>query len=551
MRHPLGTLSPTSRRKTASALSRAANILWLGAALLAVAAPAASHATVPCGALIGDAVDAEWIGLPTQGAVLTSALPVAASDKTPAYCKVKGRILPVDPAAEAIQFQVNLPDPWNGKALHFGGGGFDGVVISGTGDVPHAWPGALSPLQRGYTTFGSDSGHTNASKTDARFAANDETFRNFTGEALKKVRDVAQQLMLRQYGRAPTLTYFAGGSTGGREAMSVAQRYPKDYQGVIANYPALEFVGLMLRTSAFAQALYGRGGFTDSGKLNHLNNRVIAACDAQDGLADGLINNVQACRFDPSVLRCPYNVDLGDTCLTDAQLRTVRALSDDMPLSFVLSNGLRAAAPFGILSGANFAGPVDVGVLPRLLDPPVLGLNGYIASMHSGYLKHAITRQPDYQPLSFDPVSAGPWRARVQAVSALHDATSIDLGEFVKGGGKILMMHGTSDTIVPMSHSVNYVTRLRQALGESAVRDFLRFYTVAGMGHGEGRYTVAWQSLDMLEDWVERAQAPVSPESRNILSLLGQGRPLCEYPTFPRYRSGNQNKAASFFCAHP
>lgn len=333
--------------------------------------------------------------------------------------------------------------------------------------------------------------------------------------------------------------------------MSVAQRYPRDYQGVIANYPALEFVGLMLRTSAFAQSLYGRGGFTSWGKLDHLNNKVIAACDALDGLADGLINNVQACRFDPSVLRCPYNIDLGDKCLTDAQLRTVHALSDDMPLSFVLSNGLRAAPPFGILSGANFAGPVDVGVLPRLLDPPVLGLNGYIASMHSGYLKYAITRQPDYQPLEFDPVSAGPWRARVQAVSALHDATSINLSEFVKGGGKILMMHGTSDTIVPMSHSVNYVTRLNQALGENAVRDFLRFYTVAGMGHGEGRYTVAWQSLDMLEDWVERGQAPVNPESRNILSLLGQGRPLCEYPTFPRYRSGNKNNAASFFCAHP
>lgn len=548
---PWNTRSPVPRRTAASTRSRAAALLWVGGALLTVAAPAASHATVLCGAQIGNAVEAERIGLPTQGAELTSARPVAATGKTPAYCEVRGRILPVDPTAEAIQFQVNLPVPWNGKALHFGGGGFNGVLRTGTDNVPHAWPGSLSPLQRGYTTFGSDSGHTNTSKTDARFAANDETFRNFTGEALKKVRDVAQQLMLRQYGRGPSLSYFAGGSTGGREAMSVAQRYPTDYQGVIANYPALEFVGLMLRTSAFSQALYRPGGFTDWGKLNHLNNRVIAACDAQDGLADGLINNVQACRFDPSVLRCPYNIDLGDRCLTDAQLRTVRALSDDMPLSFVLSNGLRAAPPFGILSGANFAGPVDVGTLPKLLDPPVLGLNGYIASMHSGYLKYAITRQPDYSPLTFDPVSGGPWQARVQAVSALHDATSIDLGTFVQGGGKILMMHGTSDTIVPMSHSVNYVTRLRQALGEHTVRDFLRFYTVAGMGHGEGRYTMAWKSLDMLEDWVERGQAPVQPETRNILSLLGQGRPLCEYPAFARYRSGDRHKAASFDCAYP
>jgi pimeloyl-ACP methyl ester carboxylesterase len=551
MRQYMDFLFPTSFRKTAAVLSQAAIILRLGVALLAVAATTASSATASCSVHSGDTVDAQRIGLPTFGAVITSAQPVAATDKTPAYCKVMGSILAIDPAAQVIQFQVNLPNPWNGKALHFGGGGFNGVLRTATDNVPHAWPGSLSPLQRGYTTFGSDSGHTNASKTDAQFAANDETFSNFTGEALKKVRDVAQQLMLRQYGRAPTLTYFAGGSTGGREAMSVAQRYPKDYQGVIANYPALEFVGLMLRASAFSQALYSRGGFTNWGKLNHLNNQVIAACDAQDGLVDGLINNVQACRYDPATLRCPRNIDLGDSCLTDAQIRTVRSLSDDMPLSYVLSNGLRSAAPFGILSGANFAGPVDVGTLPKLLDPPVLGLNGYIASMHSGYLKHAITRQPDYQPLSFDPVNAGPWRARVQTVSELHDATSINLGEFVNGGGKILMMHGTSDTIVPMSHSVNYVTRLNQALGASSVRNFLRFYTVAGMGHGEGRYTVAWKSLDMLEDWVERGQAPVNPESQNILSLLGQARPLCEYPTFPSYRGGNQNKATSFLCAYP
>lgn len=529
---------------------RARPLLGLGVALLMAATSPQVQAESPCATLAGNAVAPALIGLPTSGAEITSATSVAASGPDPSYCEVQGRVLPVDPAAQPIRFQVNLPDAWNGKALHFGGGGFDGKVRTGTDNVPHAWPGSSTPLQRGYTTFGSDGGHT-GTDPDASFARNDETLRNFTGEALKKLRDVAQQLMLRRYGRGPALTYFAGGSTGGREAMSVAQRYPHDYQGVIANYPALEFVGLMLRTSAFAQALYGRGGFTSWDKLEHLNNRVIAACDAQDGLTDGLINNVQACRFDPSVLRCPFNVDLGGLCLTDAQLRTVRALSDDMPLGFALSNGLRTAPPFGILSGANFAGPVDIGVLPTLLDPPVLGLNGYIASMHSGYLKHFITRQPDYRPLEFDPVSAGPWRARVQEVSALHDATSIDLREFVRGGGKILMMHGTSDTIVPFSTSVRYVERLRQAWGETAVRQFLRFYGVAGMGHGEGRYTMAWKSLDMLEDWVERGQAPVDPVSRNVLSLTGQSRPLCEYPAYPQYRSGRKNDASSFVCANP
>lgn len=509
-----------------------------------------AHGAGNCDGLAGAAIAGAQIGLPTRGALVTQARLVQASGKTPAHCELLGKIYPVDATAPPINFQINLPSPWNHKALHFGGGGFDGDVRSGKGNVPHAWPGAMSPLQRGYATFGSDSGHT-GSDPDASFAMNDEALRNFTGEALKKLRDVAQALMLRHYGSGPTLTYFAGGSTGGREAMSVAQRYPRDYQGVIANYPALEFVGMMMRVNAMAQSLYGPGGFTSWGKLDSLNKKVIAACDRLDGLADGLINSVDTCRFDPQVLRCAYNIDLGDGCLTDAQLRTVRSLSDDMPLGFALANGINTAPPYGILAGTNFSGPLDIGVSRTLLDPPVLGLNGYIASMHSEYLKHFVTRNPKYSPFEFDPISAGPWQARVKQVSALHDATSVDLQAFTQRGGKILLMHGTSDTVVPFSTSVRYVGRLRQALGDEAVRGFLRFYGVAGMGHGEGRYFMAWKSLDMLEDWVERGVPPQAPESRNILDPLGQGRPLCEYPQYPRYTGGNSRAASSFICASP
>lgn len=507
-----------------------------------------AHAADVCAGLANARVPADQIGLPTSGAVVRSARAVGPLGQSPDHCELTGEIAPVDPAAPPIRFQLNLPGRWNGKALHFGGGGFDGSVVSATGNVPHAWPGSSTPLQRGYATYGSDGGHS-GSDPDASFARNDEALRNFTGEALKKVHDTAQALLLRRYGRLPSLTYFAGGSTGGREALSVAQRYPRDYQGIIAHYPALEFVGMMMRANAFAQSLYGPGGFTSWGKLETLNQHVIAACDALDGLADGLINNVRACRFDPQVLRCWSNIDWGDSCLTDAQLATVRTLSDTHPLAFRLANGLDSAPPYGILYGANFAGPVDIGTWPELLDPPVLGLNGYVAAMHSGYLKHFITRDPAYSPFDFDPVTAGPWQARVQTVSALHDATSVELGEFIQRGGKILLAHGTADTIVPFSVSVRYVQRLREALGSDAVDQFLRFYPVAGFGHGEGRYTLAWRSLDLLEDWVERGVAPKRPTMRNLLDLLGQERPMCSYPTFPRYRGGDVQQASSYSCA--
>ena len=300
--------------------------------------------------------------------------------------------------------------------------------------------------------------------------------------------------------------------------MAVAQRYPRDYEGIIANYPALEFVGLMMRVSAFSQALYGPGRLHQLGQARQPQPACCRRlrCAGRPGRRPDQPG--RGLPLQPGrALRCWLNIDLGSSCLTDAQLRTVRALSDDMPLGFPLAQGLSSAPPFGILYGANFAGPLDIGTWPFLLDPPVLGLNGYIASMDSEYLKHFITRDPAYPSLQFDPVNAGPWQARVQAVSALHDATSVDLTEFMQRGGKILMMHGTSDTVVPFSVSVRYVDRLRQALGNAAVDSFLRFYGVAGMGHGEGRYTLAWKSLDMLEDWVERGNAPVDPVSRNVL----------------------------------
>ena len=520
------------------------------AALFALAMLPAARATSACSTWTAATVASSEIGLPTSGAVITSVNPVAPSGTTPAYCKLLGSILPVDPAAPPIRFQINLPTPWNGKALQFGGGGFDGQLNTGLDNVPNAWPGSLTPLQRGYVTFGSDGGHA-GSDPDARFAANDEALRNFTGEALKKLRDVAQQITARHYGRGPGKTYFAGGSTGGREALAVAQRYPRDYEGIIANYPALEFVGLILRANAYAQSLYGPAGFLPIGKITNVTNRVVAACDAQDGLVDGIVSNSDACRFDLAALRCPFNIDLGPLCLTDAQIRTLRRLSDEMPLSFPLANGLRSSAPYGLLHGSNVAEIVDVGLLPTLQDPPAIIVNSYIAAMQSAYLKYFVTRQPDFNSRDFDPVGGGTWQARLQQVSALHDATSIDLREFARRGGKILMMHGTADTVVPFSTSVRYVTRLREAYGEAAVRASLRFYAIPGMAHGDGRYTGAWKSLDMLEDWVERGQEPVNPISRNVANLLVQTRPLCEYPAYPRYVGGNVLDAASFVCATP
>jgi len=218
-------------------------MMWSGGAAAQEAGPCKSPACAPHRPrprsetsgpqLNGLTIPAREIGLPTTGAAVTSTTQVAASGSgataTGSYCLVSGAIHAVDPSAPDILFHVALPDRWNGKILMLGGGGFDGSIPAVTGNVPSAPANLPGPLQRGYAVFASDSGHeaTNGSVNGA-FSVNAEAYRNFMGAALKKTHDAALQVIDAHYGRHPYKAYFAGGSTGGREALTVAQRWPQD-----------------------------------------------------------------------------------------------------------------------------------------------------------------------------------------------------------------------------------------------------------------------------------------------------------------------------------
>jgi len=210
------------------------------------AASAASYVAKHCAELEGRSIPAPVIGLPTRGALIWSASVVKAAapgNRNGEYCRIVGSIRAVQDTTPDIRFEVNLPSRWNGRALQMGGGGYSGVVVSGTEPMPFA-PDS-TPLARGYATFGSDSGHVgNSGRAD--FAANDEAIVNFGFGHLKKTHDVALALIQMGYGRGPEKTYFAGGSTGGREGLTVIERYPADYDGVIANAPAINFSGVRL-----------------------------------------------------------------------------------------------------------------------------------------------------------------------------------------------------------------------------------------------------------------------------------------------------------------
>ncbi|AWG27821.1 tannase/feruloyl esterase family alpha/beta hydrolase [Burkholderia cenocepacia] len=516
--------------------------------------PPPPSAATQCAALNGLAIPASSIAEPTGGATVTNATLVEAAGE---YCQVNGAIAPVDPAAPSIRFQVNLPTNWNRKALHYGGGGFDGTLITGVDALDMAPTGTPTPLAHGYATFGDDSGHQSSSITDGKFAMSDESLANYGGLSLKKTHDVAMALIGKRYASAPSKTYFFGSSTGGRDGLSEAQRWPADYDGIVVNRPALNYTGLRLSNVVLGRALYlnNGAGWLDVAKTVLLQNAVMSACDALDGVADGIVSNVAACNAQSATVlasvRCPSGVDSGDTCLSDAQIATVQTIAAPLQLPYPLANGVTRYAGYNILSGSVFAGPYttrDLGESKVPANPAgKKDANQWVTG--DQWVKYFVTRVPTFDSLMFDPVNPGTYAARVQALSALTDATSTDLSAYVAKGGKLIMTHGLADEIVSTDSSTDYYTGLVQRFGQGTVDGFARFYLMPGVGHGTGPFHPAIDSLSALDEWVESGKAPETLTMSDLnAATLGRTRPLCRYPLWPKYIGGDVNAAASFQC---
>ncbi|MGY6241566.1 tannase/feruloyl esterase family alpha/beta hydrolase (plasmid) [Burkholderia ambifaria] len=516
--------------------------------------PPPPSAATQCAALNGLAIPASSIAEPTGGATVTSATLVEAVGE---YCQVNGAIAPVDPAAPSIRFQVNLPTNWNRKALHYGGGGFDGTLITGVDALDMAPTGTPTPLANGYATFGDDSGHQSSSITDGKFAANDESLANYGGLSLKKTHDVAMALIRKRYASAPDKTYFFGSSTGGRDGLSEAQRWPADYDGIVVNRPALNYTGLRLSNVVLGRALYlnNGAGWLDVAKMVLLQNAVMNACDALDGIADGIVSNVAACKAQSATVlasvRCPNGVDSGDTCLSDAQIATVQTIAAPLQLPYPLANGVTQYAGYNILAGSVFAGPYttrDLGESKVPANPAgKKDANQWVTG--DQWVKYFVTRVPTFDSLTFDPVNPGTYQSRVQALSALTDATRTDLSAYVAKGGKLIMTHGLADEIVSTDSSTDYYTGLVRRFGQGTVDGFTRFYLMPGVGHGTGPFHPAIDSLSALDEWVESGKAPETLTMSDLnAATLGRTRPLCRYPLWPKYIGGDVNAATSFQC---
>jgi feruloyl esterase len=518
-----------------------------------------------CSDLTGVKIAAGSIGAPTGGATVSSAVPASAggtgNQVYGAHCLVSGDISPVDPAAPNIKFQLALPVKWNGKAAMLGGAGLNGFIPPLT-NASNLWGSQKKPLplSRGYAVFSSDSGHQNEQgEHPAAFGANQEALKNYAGDAVKKTRDVAVKLIASHYGRAPGRSYFLGYSKGGGEALAAAQRWPSDWDGVVAGAAGWNVTAVALGMLNAAQAVGAPGAWLNEAERHTLYTGVLRACDVLDGAQDGVISNTRACeaRFDPAVLRCPRGADTSDTCLSDAQLTALKKINDPRSLSYVVGTG-ESTIPGAPVHLADHGGGVPDAVHKELLTqvgvygstppafPPTPRMGVYLAD---GVIRHMIAGDPDFNTLAMDITSGSGMASRIEAHSALFSNIT-DLSPLMRRGGKLLLWTGSAEPAVRTSR--HYYSRVQAAMGRARVDSFVRYYEIPGAQHGPSSvFQPEWDQLATIENWVEKGVDPANDVvATDDAGVPGRTRPLCRFPGWPKYNgSGDVDDAKSFTCA--
>ena len=462
-------------------------------------------------------------GKTIAGATL-AAVAVPASGAVPTYCKVNGTIAP------ALNFEMRLPDAWNGKLYYGGGGGYDGSI-----------PGlSLPALTQGYASVASDSGHQ-GSLLSASFALTDTFAAQLFGSlSVPTVMSTALETVTAAYGVPPSKSYFEGCSNGGREALMAVQRNPNLFDGVIARAPAYNWVGFMGAFNRTAKALAAPGGAFSIAKTALLAKHVRDACDGLDGIADGVVSNPAACTpalVNVAALRCVGGADTGDTCLSDAQLAVVTSWTTDA--AFTGSSSFRNA-------GWNLTGNED--------DPGAWAVwetgGGNVAFalqflFQDTTVKNYLARDPAANSLTYAPWDQN--QNALYALAALNDATNTDIRPFINSGGKLILWHGGNDAALSVNSTAEYVANMRNAVGATNADASTRFYVAPGVDHcagGPGADTT--DLLAALDQWVTKSVAPgtLTAQKLDVTGAATLTLPLCQYPQYPKY-TGPANDAAA------
>jgi feruloyl esterase len=463
--------------------------------------------------------------LPDTTIVSTQQVPADAQRGTPAFCEVRATISPVP--ASHITAVYRLPAMWNGKLLGIGGGGFAGNLNLDA---------AVDGLKRGYAVVQNDLGHSGAGALDPSFAItkdgqpNTEGIIDFGHRATHLATLVGKQLVARFYGRTPQRAYWQGCSTGGRQGLAEVQRYPEDYDGVIAGAPVytpLVYSNAILRVQAFHAKPESN---LLPAQVPLIHDAVLAACDAKDGVKDGILTDPRSCKWDPAELACKSGSS-APACLTPAQVETVRRVYDGVKTK----NGAYAAMP--LMRGG------EADWVTRMIGTPrqPLGLNSALGAPFMAYI---VKHDPNYDIMTFDPDRDLP--ALSSGIAAEVHQQNANIAPFVRHGGKLLLWHGFNDPGPSPLSSIEYFDAVQKAV--PAAKDSVRLFLAPGVLHcGGGPGPDRFDLLTALEQWVERGNPPASIIATKADSPMS--RPLCPYPQVAVYNgTGDTNDAASFRC---
>jgi tannase/feruloyl esterase len=463
----------------------------------------------------------------------------------PSFCRVQGASKPS--ADSNIFFEVWLPEPqnWNTKFLSSGEGGFAGAPNY----TRNGLDGGMDELvRRGYATASTDTGHRSSEQAWA--VGHPEKAIDYLFRAKHLVTIAAKGLITGYYGKSASRSYFNSCSNGGRQGLMEAQRYPDDYDGFVIgapwNFQSHSNAGFVWN----AQALAAPGAAIPAAKLPAINRAALAACDAHDGLADGVIGNPATCRFDPAVLLC--RGPESDACLTQPQITALQKIYAGP------SNPRTGEQIFpGLAVGS------ETGWTNMLRESNASGLG-------AGYFGNLVYENPkwDFRTFNFDSHMA----EADSKVGRLGNAIGVDYSHVSKRGVKIIQYHGWNDQTLQPAYSPQYYDQVVKANGGlEATQTFYRLYMVPGMAHcyfgsGASAFGGVGQQIPpvrdathdvqlALEAWVEQGVTPQQlvatkfADDKAATRTVKLTRPLCAHPTTPRYRgTGDPNDAASFVC---
>jgi feruloyl esterase len=468
------------------------------------------HATIT----LAQAVDTGQLRLPA-GAVPTfpGALPPNFGS-LPAICRVAATLKPTTDSDIHIEVWMPAASTWNGKLESVGNGAWAGNI---------SYRDLATAVTAGWAAASTDTGHT---ETTAVFVVgHPEKLIDFAYRAVHEMTLAAKPIVAAYYRKNPMRAYFNGCSTGGRQALTEAQRYPADYDGIVAgaaaNYPT-HLQGAQVWTTEITNQ---SDGYIPPAKYQLIHKAVLEACDALDGVKDRVLEDPRRCHFDPQVLACK-GPD-APTCLTAAQVEVARKIYAGPGAS--IFPGLERGSELG---WATLSGP----------KPMALAAETY---------QYLVFHDPNWDYLKFD--AARDIAEADRIIGPTMNSIDPNLKPFFSHGGKLLMYHGWADPGIAPENSVNYFSSVQRALGgRSETNNSILLFMVPGMGHcagGDG--TDDFDKIGTLDAWVETNRAPASiPAAHKTNGVIDRTRPLCYYPAKAYYKgSGSTDDAANFVCA--